>query len=118
MVYKLVELEGQGKFKLSSGKRTYPLAKQLFRRRDQNSRFAGDHVTKAEETAEGEPLLIPIVRSGRPVVRWPTLEDIRVHCRDQLAALPEKLHGLHAPAEYPITYSEPLEAEARRLMQP
>ena len=93
MVYKLVELEGQGKFKLSPGKRTYPMAKQVFRRRDQNSRFCGDHVTQAEETAEGEPLLIPILRSGRLVTELPTLEGIRVRCRDQLAALPERLLG-------------------------
>ncbi len=34
MVYKLVELDGEGKFKLSPGKKTYPMAKQVFRRRD------------------------------------------------------------------------------------
>ena len=116
MVYKLVELDGQGKFKLSSGKRTYPMAKQVFRRRDQHSRFCGDHVTEALETAEGEPLLLPIVRSGRLVSGLPTLEDIRVRCRDQLAALPERLLGLDAQPDYPITYSAALEANARRLM--
>jgi nicotinate phosphoribosyltransferase len=116
MVYKLVELEGQGKFKLSSGKRTYPMAKQVFRRRDQNSRFCGDHVTEALESAEGEPLLIPILRSGRLVNRLPTLEDIQVRCRDQLAALPERLRGLDAQPDYPITYSEALEARGRTLM--
>jgi nicotinate phosphoribosyltransferase len=117
MVYKLVELEGQGKFKLSSGKRTYPMAKQVFRRRDQNSRFCGDHVTQSLESAEGEPLLIPILRSGRLVNGLPTLEDIRVRCRDQLAALPERLLGLDAQPDYPITYSEALEAHAHRLMK-
>ena len=118
MVYKLVELEGQGKFKLSPGKRTYPMAKQVFRRRDRNSRFRGDHITQAEETAEGEPLLIPILRSGLLVTELPTLEDIRVRCRDQLAALPAKLLDLDAQPDYPITYSEALEAHARRLMNP
>ncbi len=77
MVYKLVELGGEGKFKLSPGKRTYPMAKQVFRRRDGNSKFCGDHVTQAQETAAGEPLLIPILRSGRLVADLPSLETIR-----------------------------------------
>ncbi len=93
------------------------MAKQVFRRRDRNSRFCGDHVTEAEETAEGEPLLIPVLRSGRLVTELPTLESIRDRRRDQIAALPERLLGLDALPDYPITYSEALEAHARRLMK-
>ena len=118
MVYKLVELEGKGKFKLSPGKRTYPMAKQVFRRRDRNSKFSGDHITQSEETAEGEPLLIPVLQSGNLVAELPTLESIRERCRDQLAALPARLLGLNAQPDYSITYSDALEAHARRLMKP
>jgi nicotinate phosphoribosyltransferase len=118
MVYKLVELGGEGKFKLSPGKRTYPMAKQVFRRRDQNDRFCGDHVTQADEWAEGEPLLIPILRSGRLVTELPTLDRIRTRCREQVSSLPERLLGLDAQPDYPLTYSEALEAHARRLMKP
>jgi nicotinate phosphoribosyltransferase len=116
MVYKLVELEGQGKFKLSPGKKTYPMAKQIFRRRDASGRFAGDHVTRADETADGEPLMVPIVREGRLAGELPSLESIRNRCREQLAALPTKLLRLDAQPDYPITYSDLLEADARRLM--
>jgi nicotinate phosphoribosyltransferase len=116
MVYKLVELEGEGKFKLSPGKRTYPMAKQVFRRRDALGRFCGDHVTRADEKAEGEPLLVPILRSGRLVSALPSLESIRRHCREQLAALPERHLALDAEPDYPITYSDLLEADARRQM--
>jgi nicotinate phosphoribosyltransferase len=116
MVYKLVELEGVGKFKLSPGKRTYPMAKQVYRRRDQFGRFCGDHVTRADENAEGEPLLVPILRLGRLVNALPSLADIRRRCHDQLAALPEQLLHLDAEPIYPITYSELLEADARRQM--
>ena len=117
MVYKLVELDGNGKFKLSPGKRTYPMAKQVFRRRDSKGQFAGDHVTGAEEIAQGEPLLVEIVRSGRLVHELPGLEVIVDRCRNQLAALPERLRPLDAQPDYPITYSDALEAEARRLMK-
>jgi nicotinate phosphoribosyltransferase len=116
MVYKLVELDGQGKFKLSPAKRTYPMAKQVFRRRDAAGRFAGDYVTRANESAEGEPLLVPVVRAGRFVNPLPTLDSIRERCREQLNALPERLLGLDAKPDYPITYSDALEADARRLM--
>ena len=116
MVYKLVELEGKGKFKLSPGKKTYPMAKQVFRKRDRQGRFFGDHVTRADETAEGEPLLVPILRAGRLVSALPSLESIRRRCREQIAALPERLLGLDAQPDYPITYSDILEADAKRLM--
>src|SRR5262249_36544740 len=101
MVYKLVELDGQGKIKLSPGKRTYPMAKQVFRRRDSDGRFAGDLVTRADESAEDEPLLVPIVRDGRLVQRLPALDSIRERCREQLASLPKRLQGLDAPPDYP-----------------
>jgi nicotinate phosphoribosyltransferase len=116
MVYKLVELDGDGKFKLSPGKKTYPMAKQVYRRRDAAGHFAGDHVTRADELAEGEPLLIQIVQAGRFSRPLPSLDTIRERCREQLAALPERLIRLDARPDYPITYSDVLEADARRLM--
>ncbi|MHB1556925.1 MAG: nicotinate phosphoribosyltransferase [Isosphaeraceae bacterium] len=116
MVYKLVELDGEGKYKLSPAKKTYPMAKQVYRRRDVDGRFAGDHVTRADEAADGEPLLVPIVRGGRLVGPLPTLDAIRARCREQLAALPDRLRPLDARPDYPITYSDRLEADARRLM--
>jgi nicotinate phosphoribosyltransferase len=115
MVYKLVELDGVGRFKLSPGKKTYPMAKQVFRRHDRSGEFLGDHITRADETADGEPLLIPVIRSGRLVQPLPALDTIRARCRDQLSALPERLRALDAKADYPITYSDVLEADARRL---
>jgi nicotinate phosphoribosyltransferase len=116
MVYKLVELEGQGRYKLSPGKKTYPMAKQVFRRRDATGRFAGDLVTRADESAEGEPLLVPIVLEGKLVRPWPSLEEVRTRCRDQLAALPPHLLRLDAQPDYPVAYSDALEAAAQQLM--
>ncbi len=116
MVYKLVELDGQGRYKLSPSKKTYPMAKQVYRRRDARGRFAGDHVTRADESAEGEPMLVPVVRGGRLAGPLPGLEEIRARCREQLESLPDRLRGLDAVPDYPLTYSEALEEDARRLM--
>ena len=115
MVYKLVELDGEGRFKRSPGKRTYPSPKQIHRRTDADGLFARDLVTLADERAEGEPLLIPYMKGGRPARALPTLEEIRGRCRDQLARLPEALRPLDAAARHPIAYSDRLEEESDRL---
>jgi nicotinate phosphoribosyltransferase len=116
MVYKLVESDGRGRVKLSPGKKTYPMAKQVFRRHDHHGRFAGDLVTRADEHAEGEPLLVPYLQNGRLVRDLPSLPVIRRRCADQLSSLPEAWKHLDTAPEYPIQYSDILEAEARRLM--
>jgi nicotinate phosphoribosyltransferase len=115
LVYKLVELDGQGKIKLSPGKKTYPMAKQVHRLRDAQGRFAYDRVTKADETSEGEPLLVPVIRGGRLVAPLPKLDAIREHCRAQCAALPDALRGPEAESLYPMAYSFALEHEAEKL---
>ena len=113
MVYKLTELNGRGRVKKSPGKRTYPLGKQVWRRRDGIGRFAGDHVTRSDETADGEPLLKKVMAGGEIVGGLPSIEAIRQHARDQVAALPVALRGVDAKGAYPITYSEALERAAR-----
>jgi nicotinate phosphoribosyltransferase len=116
VVYKLVELDGQGRIKLSPGKKTYPMAKQVFRRRGGGERFCGDHVTRADEVVDGEALLTCVVRAGRLERSLPPLDAIRHHCTEQLASMPEHLLALDAKPDYPITYSDTLEADASRLM--
>ena len=118
MVYKLVELEGRGVYKLAPGKRTYPAAKQVYRRLDADGRFAGDLAARADEPqpADGQPLLVPILRGGRLAAPLPSLDAIRRRCAEQLAALPEPLRDLETDFVYPVEYSDLLEAEARRLM--
>jgi nicotinate phosphoribosyltransferase len=115
MVYKLVELEGEGRVKLSPGKRTYPRAKQVRRHRDAAGRFIEDRVCGADEPGEGDPLLIPVLRAGRLVQPLPVVNEARTHCRNQLASIPEELRGLDSREHYRVSYSDYLEAEAIRL---
>ena len=103
MVYKLVALDGVGRVKLSPGKRTYPLAKQVFRRTDGQGRFVGDFVTRWDESADGEPLLVQVVSEGQLVGELPTLAAIRDRCRLQVAALPDALRGPDATGLYPLS---------------
>ncbi|ODT98064.1 MAG: nicotinate phosphoribosyltransferase [Planctomycetes bacterium SCN 63-9] len=117
IVYKLVELEGEGRFKLSPGKKTYPMANQAFRRRDADGKFLGDLVARADETADGEPLLRRYLKDGKLESDLPSLNQIRSRCREQLASLPDRLQALDAVPDYPIRYSDLLEADAARLMK-
>jgi len=115
LVYKLVELDGTGRFKLSPGKKTYPLAKQIYRFRGADGRFTHDFVTRADESASGEAMLKRIVANGRLVEPFPALDEIRNHCQAQLASLPISLRGVAAKPIYPLEYSDALELEATRL---
>jgi nicotinate phosphoribosyltransferase len=112
MVYKLVELDGIGRFKRSPGKATYPRAKQVYRLRDLQGRFSGDRVTRADETCEGEPLLVPVLNGGRLVGPLPRLDAIRDCARRQLADVPDTLTRLDSEPTYPVTYSSALEHES------
>lgn len=114
MVYKLVELQGQGRIKLSAGKATVPMAKQIYRSYDRDGRIARDLITRADEQAEGEPLLVPVVTGGR-LAALPRLEEIRAHCRAQRASLPGALVGLDAEPSFEPEFSPALRAEAARL---
>ncbi len=116
MVYKLVQLEDRGAYKLSPGKRTYPMAKQVFRNRDPHGWFSGDRVARHDENQPGEPLLVPVIRGGELVRELPSLEEIRQRVCEQLASLPPQLRSLDAAAVYPVTYSDRLEEDGRRLM--
>ena len=83
MVYKLVELSGRGRVKLAPGKRTYPQSKQVWRNLDSDGRFSGDHVTRADETAAGLPMLQPVLRAGALVSGLPSLAECRAWAEDQ-----------------------------------
>lgn len=115
MVYKLVAIDGRGRVKLAPGKRSYPLAKQVFRMVDGQGMFRGDHVARWDEEADGEPLLSRVVAGGRLVGESPGLDAIRERCRRQVAALPDSLRGPDATGTYPISYSDSLEREAAAL---
>jgi nicotinate phosphoribosyltransferase len=115
MVYKMVELDGAGRVKLSPGKKTYPMAKQVYRFLDADGRFSYDLVTGASEPALGVPLLAPIMHGGELAGPLPKLDAIRDYCKSQRELLPEPLRGIHAEPVYPVRYSKALEQEAERL---
>ena len=94
--------------KLSTGKITLPGRKQVWRRLDDDSMFAGDVIGLAEEDQEGVPLLQPAMRDGQPLGEPPSLDELQRRAKAHLKATPEPVRRLKDPAFYPVEYSAPL----------
>jgi nicotinate phosphoribosyltransferase len=118
-VYKLVadkRSDGwRGVWKLSPDKETVPGPKQVFRRYDGNV-MSADVIAQADETIEGEALLVPAMRNGE-VVHRESLEEIRRRSAAQLEAVPERLRrpgGEDRVEPHSVSYSERLRAAVDR----
>ncbi|MBI5238957.1 MAG: nicotinate phosphoribosyltransferase [Elusimicrobia bacterium] len=112
-VYKLEEYAGQPRRKRSAGKATWPGRKQVWRRFE-GGLMAGDVVALEGESAEGLPLLEPVMRKGRRLSGLPGLEESREHARRALESLPDALRGLEPARPYPVEISAGIRAAAAR----
>ncbi|MEY3201854.1 MAG: Nicotinate phosphoribosyltransferase [Pseudomonadota bacterium] len=110
--YKLQHYAGAPRRKRSSGKATWPGAKQIWRSRDADGKFASDHLTLHTEAFSGEPLVKPILRAGNRVAEEDSLDVIRDRVRNQLASLPRSYLSLDAHQIFPVTISKGIEAAA------
>jgi nicotinate phosphoribosyltransferase len=117
--YKLEEYAGLARRKRSTGKATWPGRKQVWRRYDPDGRMCGDVMSIESDQQAGEPLLEPVMRSGRRLTPYPTLADSRARAARDLARLPDALHRLAPAASYPVevtaTLTELAAAVDRRI---
>jgi len=117
-VYKLQEYAGVPRRKRSIGKSTWPGRKQVWRRRNGSGRISGDTVALEGEPQHGEALLQPVIRAGQRVAPTPTLEELRLHCREQLDGLAPAMRRLQPPwPDYPVQISADLQALAAAFDQ-
>jgi nicotinate phosphoribosyltransferase len=120
-VYKLVEIDRGAErvpvVKRSPGKRSYPGAKQVWRRFDDKGGAVGDLLGLADETAPpaAVPLLEQVMLGGRRTREAPALRDLRDRCLAGVGALPEAVRRLSGAATYPIEVTARLDALADRL---
>ncbi|MGH9265271.1 MAG: nicotinate phosphoribosyltransferase [Acidimicrobiales bacterium] len=116
-VYKLVEFDGRLVRKLSSGKQTWPGAKQVWRR----DGWSGDVLALAGEPAPGPdatPLLVEVMRDGaRTEAGRATLADAHDRFEQQWAGLPEAVKRLRDPAGSEVEISSGLDRAAREWDQ-
>jgi len=120
-IYKLVEIECQGqtvlRAKRSTGKRTIPGAKQVYRNYDRRGMIIDDLIALASETPPSnmKPLLTEVVRSGQLIMKLPNLGKIRDVARGELQSLPQKYFQLRGSAKPPVRLSPLLERLTRSL---
>jgi nicotinate phosphoribosyltransferase len=106
--YKLQEYAGLARRKHSAGKATWPGRKQVWRQYGPDGRMAGDIISVETDDQVGEPLIQPVMRSGRRIALPPTLAEIRERAARDLARLPEPLCRLEPGASYPVHVADAL----------
>lgn len=139
-IYKMVEHNGHPKIKISSNpeKTTNPGVKKIVRFYDRDGLMEADALAEeAEDLTAGEvriidpnnplrrktlssdrrtELLMPIVRSGKLVYEFPSLEQIRHHRKRQMAELHPSHKRLHNPHEYKVGLTEQLWQQKEQML--
>lgn len=117
IAYKLVEYDGSGRMKLSTGKPSLPGAKQIYRRFD-DGMARGDVLARRDETQDGTPLLEPYVRQGSRVRETDSAERCRQRAQAALTALPAEIRAIHRAGDvYPVVLSDALHDHRERVRQ-
>jgi nicotinate phosphoribosyltransferase len=118
LVYKLVRYGDRDVLKLSEGKETWVGAKALHRWYGADGLMARDVLALEEETPpSGGESLLQVVMSGGELLRpHPSLAEVRRHCAEQLATLPDELKRLTGHGKYPVTVSPGLQARQERAL--
>jgi len=118
MAYKLAELGGAGRLKLTANKDTWPGVKQVWRRKNDHGTFLGDTISLDGEIAGDEPLLVPVMRHGaRTRAGKEPLDAARERAAGQIASLPPTLRRLEpADPPYPVRISGRLREERQHVI--
>jgi len=123
-VYKMVEKtdkrgKSPPKIRTSEDKILLPGRKQVYRK-IVDGKFFGDLIALWDEKPKYSgltPLLIPVIRGGKLVYKFPEVSEIKECCSEQLAMLPEEYKGLHENISYPISISPTLSEATDELIK-
>ena len=116
-VYKLVEYDGRPVMKFSEDKVYLPGPKQVSRHIGLDGTMRLDMIHGAEEYAPrrgGEPLLLPVMESGKRTRALPSLDEIRTFHSRRAAMLPPGLRGPEPRGRYRVRVSDDLENLGQR----
>ncbi|MDR0492835.1 MAG: nicotinate phosphoribosyltransferase [Nitrososphaerota archaeon] len=114
VIYKLCETQNADKsfspiMKLSKDKNTLPGRKQVYRFRNGDGSFKKDKITLADESADGEAMLVKVMDKGKLTYSLPSLNEIRSFATKNLAQLPQKYKTLVNTPSYPVELSVQLQ---------
>lgn len=115
MAYKLVAYAGRGRMKLSTGKRSLPGAKQIFRQ-FHDGRMSADLLARREEQLDGQPMLELFMKNGRRVRPRDDPDTSRERAKRNLASLPDEIRDIErAGSAYPVSLSHDLQAHLEEV---
>ncbi|WP_455368914.1 nicotinate phosphoribosyltransferase [[Eubacterium] cellulosolvens] len=113
-IYKIVErIEGNTvipKMKITDdvSKATLPARKQIYRR-SESGIFVEDTITIWDEKPDSKynwhPLLIPIIKKGKIISSFPSLNEIKDYAADQIRMLPDAVKKNNEAQTYPVKLS-------------
>ena len=106
--YKLQEYAGRPHRKRSKGKTTWPGREQVYRSFDRGGYMIGDVLTLGEDRQDGDPLLIPMLRSGKRLDPPKPLSALRERAAGQLACLPDRLRTFDRAAPFEVKVADAL----------
>jgi nicotinate phosphoribosyltransferase len=121
-VYKLVETTESGQarptVKLSTGKRTFPGRKQVWR--VTHGGIASHDVMglQDERGHDGRALLAPVMRRGARVSPVAPIDELRQRCKERVAQLPVAVRAIEGGAPYAVRVSDALDQLARSAVMP
>lgn len=107
LAYKLTEYGGDPKMKSSSGKTSWPGAKQVFRQFDGDGLARKDIIAGINEEIDGSPLLATVVENGALLPGYPgTLDEQVARASDSVAALPPAFRELEPAEGFQVEFTE------------
>ncbi len=120
-VYKLVEYGGKPMMKLSEGKVSLPMAKQVSRLFDDEGAMRRDVIhAKGMETRlpdSSAPLLGTVIERGSLTAPLPDLESARAFHAGRIAQLPRGLRGVKPSGGYDVRVAAELEGLAAEVSE-
>jgi nicotinate phosphoribosyltransferase len=111
LVYKLSEIKKNGKIfpkmKTSTKKMSLPGKKQIFRK-IKNKKYVGDVIGIDGEKQKGKKMLIPIIKNGKLVYQFPSIEKIRKHFYKEKEKFNPSIFNVNKKFNYPVSISDKL----------
>lgn len=110
LAYKLTEYAGEPKMKNSSGKTSWPGAKQVFRQFDGEGLARRDVIAGIDEQVDGLPLLETVMADGVLLPGFPPpLDDLVSKAGESVFALPGPLRELEQAKAFPVEFTDYLQ---------
>ena len=108
LAYKLVAYDGQPTLKLSSGKESLVMPKQIWRSLGSDGKIQADLLGLRDEKLEGSALLCQVMKNGQRVGERLSWRDAKDVFKNEFASLPSACLELNKPGRVPVNVSPKL----------